>query len=394
MNKKIEVIELEVELEDIRRQIEGWFKSSTSLACILPILEVNAQLHGITNDEPGNWPKDFLQAMMQEDWREWVSAVKKEIESWHLFDAAKVVAFDEMERGATIIPLGELFTRKRCGKYKFRQIAMGNMLKKGRDYGETFSSTISADGLRWFFSLAVTCGKVVKGWDATTGYLQSEQRVPIYAYLPSHHGFSDLSFEALGTLRLHLMTVLEEEGIQGIRELSKQMMELLYDDNMEKDKVNVLEGFADSSLSLPRSQGCRLVMLNNAAISFTSKRHTTTDDSTAAAELTEQYLCACDVEGYRNLMQELRLKQDGPTVIWLDNQAAIQIAMNRGSLAKKTRAMDLRVMTIRNKIEEMKVVPMYLRTCEMIADIGTKALDPKLFTYLRDKLCGYWKGEG
>ncbi len=50
-------------------------------------------------------------------------------------------------------------------------------------------------------------------------------------------------------------------------------------------------------------------------------------------------------------------------------------------------------MTVRNKIEDMKVVPMYLKTCEMIADIGTKALDPKLFTYLRDKLCVYWAGE-
>jgi hypothetical protein len=96
---------------------------------------------------------------------------------------------------------------------------MGNTLKKGRDYGETFSSTISGDGLRWFFALAVTCGKEIKGWDATTGYLQSEQRVPIYAYLPSHHGFAEL----LGTLRLHLTTVLKEQGMQGIKELSKQM---------------------------------------------------------------------------------------------------------------------------------------------------------------------------
>ncbi len=87
-------------MEDVRNQVEGWFKSSTSLACILPILEVHAQLHGLANDEPGNWPKDFLQAMMKEDWREWVQAVKKEIESWHLFDAAKVVAYDDMERGA------------------------------------------------------------------------------------------------------------------------------------------------------------------------------------------------------------------------------------------------------------------------------------------------------
>ncbi len=71
-------------------------------------------------------------------------------------------------------------------------------------------------------------------------------------------------------------------------------------------------------------------------------------------------------------------------MIWQDNQAAIQIAMNRGALAKKTRAMDMRVMTIRNKIEDMKVVPMYLRTSEMIADIGTKALDPKLSS----SICG------
>ncbi len=50
-------------------------------------------------------------------------------------------------------------------------------------------------------------------------------------------------------------------------------------------------------------------------------------------------------------------------------------------------------MTIRNKIEDMKVVSMYLCTSEMIADIDTKALDPKLFVYLRDLLCGYWTGE-
>jgi hypothetical protein len=124
--------------------------------------------------------------------------------------------------------------------------------------------------------------------------------------------------------------------------------------------------------------------MNGAAISLTSKRHTTTDDSTAAAELTECYLCACDIEGYRNLMAELGIEQD--------NQAAIQIAMNRGALAKKSRAMDLKVLTLRNKVEDMKCVPIYLKTAEMIADIGTKALDPKLFCYLRDKLCGYWKG--
>ena len=41
----------------------------------------------------------------------------------------------------------------------------------------------------------------------------------------------------------------------------------------------------------------------------------------------------------------------------------------------------------------MKVVPHYLPTEKMIADIGTKALDPKQFCALRDKLCGYAEWE-
>ncbi len=65
--------------------------------------------------------------------------------------------------------------------------------------------------------------------------------------------------------------------------------------------------------------------------------------------------------------------------------------MNRGSLAKKTRATEIRVFSIRNKIEDMKVVPIYLETTKMIADLGTKALDPKLFCALRDVMCGYAK---
>ena len=51
-----------------------------------------------------------------------------------------------------------------------------------------------------------------------------------------------------------------------------------------------------------------------------------------------------------------------PTVLWQDNQSAIRIAMNRGSLAKKTRAMEVKVLSIRNKVEDMRVVPQYLET--------------------------------
>lgn len=170
---------------------------------------------------------------------------------------------------------------------------------------------------------------------------------------------------------------------------SSRMMGVKYNANQDLKERNVLTAYADSSFSIPRSQGCRIVLMNGGAISFTSKRHTTTDDSTTSAELTEIYLCSCDVEGFRNILAEIGLKPDGPTMLYQDNQSAIQIAMNRGSLSRKTRATEIRTLTLRNKVEDLKVVPIYLETTKMLADIGTKALDPKQFIYLRDQVCGY-----
>ena len=164
---------------------------------------------------------------------------------------------------------------------------------------------------------------------------------------------------------------------------------IIYLGCLARDELNILVAYADSSLSLPRSQGCRMIIMNGAVISFSSKRHTTTDDSTAAAELTEQHLCACDVEGLRNLMKEVGLEQLEPTVIYQDNEAAIQIAINRGALSKQSRHIDRRVLASRNKIEDGEVIPKYCVTAKMLADIGTKALPDAQFAYLRDLINGY-----
>jgi hypothetical protein len=162
-----------------------------------------------------------------------------------------------------------------------------------------------------------------------------------------------------------------------------------YTKHLNPSKRNILLAYADSGFSAPRSQGCRLVMMNGAAISFTSKRHSTTDDSTTAAELTEMFMCSCDVEGLRHLMDEVGLHQELPTTIYQDNKPAIQISMNRGALAKKTRAMELRTLSVRNKIEDGKVIPDYLPTEDMIADIGTKPLEIARFVRLRNAMTGY-----
>ncbi len=131
------------------------------------------------------WPRNFFEAMVSPDWREWVLAIKKEIASWMDFNAFTEIPFSSRTPGSSIVPLGELFTRKRDLSFKFRQYLMGNFLKKGKDYDETISSCISWDGIRWCASVACATDKMIHGLDAVTGFLQAKEQFDLYAFLPS-----------------------------------------------------------------------------------------------------------------------------------------------------------------------------------------------------------------
>ena len=164
---------------------------------------------------------------------------------------------------------------------------------------------------------------------------------------------------------------------------------ILYTKPVEEKCTNVLIAYADSGFGTPRSQGCSLIMMNGGVISLSSKRHTTTDDSTTAAELTQLHLCACEVMGLRNLMDEVGLHQELPTIVFQDSKPAVQIALNRGALSKKTRSMSLRVLSVRNKIEDGCIYPVLKPTEAMLADIGTKPTDVSVFQDMRDQINGY-----
>jgi hypothetical protein len=167
-----------------------------------------------------SWPKDFFQAMIKPDWREWIEAVKKEIASWLDFNAYSEIPFEQRTPGASIVPLGELFTRKRDGSYKFRQYLMGNLLRQGKDYDETFSACISWDGIRWSAAIACTTGKQIRGLDAVTGFLQAKEQFDLYAFLPSHGNYSELPYEDLAVLRHKLLDLVEKEGEQGFKKFA------------------------------------------------------------------------------------------------------------------------------------------------------------------------------
>jgi len=564
------------------------------------------------------WPKDFFAALVKPEWREWVAAVKKEIESWLAFNAYTEIAFVDRKPGSSIVPLGELYTRKRDGSFKFRQYLMGNLLKKGKDFDETFSACISWDGIRWSMSIACATGKEVRGLDAVTGFLQAKEQFNIYAFLPSHGSYSALSFEELAEVRMKLLRLMKKDGEQGLksfaaahkkesrvnpktcyqlnssiygapsanhewdmlfqgahvgkcgltlsevepslyvkmetneqdevvewmiatiwtddvryfgtkkildeyeRELEKHikvkflgvpgefvgveikqdlgrgllemkspkywetaydkfakyfpggvsernnplsvydekmMLEevvsdkdyeeakdlpyrelcgvisyaagcvklemryaisicgkhrgkwgkrqfkillkcfeygfttrhtgLIYSKGLDEHGLNVMYCYADSGHSLPRSYGSTVSMMNGSATSLSAKRHTLTASSTMHDESIEFSIAGNKMVGFRNMAIEMGFPQEKATTIYQDNEAAIQVMVNRGSLSKQSRHIERRVLTARNKIEDGQIMPKYCKTEEMVADIGTKALSDKQFAYLRDRLTGY-----
>ena len=58
-------------------------------------------------------------------------------------------------------------------------------------------------------------------------------------------------------------------------------------------------------------------------------------------------------------------------------------------MAKRSKAIDIRVFSIRNRIEDDEVQLKLISTLKMIADCGTKALDRRQFEFCRDVLNGY-----
>ena len=130
-------------------------------------------------------------------------------------------------------------------------------------------------------------------------------------------------------------------------------------------------------------------MLNCMPVTVNSGRHTTTDDSTMKAELTEAFLASTDVIALRNLMAEVGLFQEEPTLLYQDNKPAITVAENKGALHKASRALDIRVYALRNRIEDQAVMLKWIGSLSMLADLGTKILPTRTFKFLRDLVTGY-----
>ena len=196
-------------------KLEARKKDLDSVVSNIIVMLVEGEQVAFESKEKTNWPKNFFEVLVRKDWRSWVQAVKKELTGWDSNNAVTVVDMKDVPKNAKVVPLGELYTVKRNGTHKFRQYLMGNLLREGIDFKETFSTTVSNTGICLFFSLATSCNKEVWGWDAICGYLQCEEQYDVFAFLPSHHAYSSLEYEDIALMRQEFLQLVEDEGEEG-----------------------------------------------------------------------------------------------------------------------------------------------------------------------------------
>ena len=144
------------------------------------------------------------------------------------------------------------------------------------------------------------------------------------------------------------------------------------------DARNIFSAYTDSahgdSIDTGRSTSGYLLTIGGGAVSWSSRLQSLVAQSTTEAE----YIAAVDAGReaiwMRNLLSEIGYTLTGPTVLHMDNQSAISVAKNPEHHGRM-KHLDLRFFWLRDQVKAKLLVPKFVGTESMPADILTKPLD-------------------
>jgi hypothetical protein len=150
-----------------------------------------------------------------------------------------------------------------------------------------------------------------------------------------------------------------------------------------------LKGWCDSDyagdLDDRKSTTGYVYMLGSGAISWSSKKQPIVTLSTTEAEFVSAASCACQGVWLRNVLDYLRLKQQGSTVIYCDNSSSIKLSKNP-VMHGRCKHIDVRFHFLRDLTKDGVVELVHCRTEDQLADILTKPLKLDSFCKLREGL--------
>ena len=163
---------------------------------------------------------------------------------------------------------------------------------------------------------------------------------------------------------------------------------LVYDGRDSGDRVEVV-AYCDADFANDvngrKSVSGHVLLLANGTVSFgCAKQHCVAQSSTeseyvSAAEATKTVMWA------RDLLKEMELEQDEPTVLFIDNQSAIAQANNPED-RRRSKHIGVRYHLVRDSVEQGVIQTEHARTDMQVADIFTKPLARTAFERHREAL--------
>lgn len=155
-----------------------------------------------------------------------------------------------------------------------------------------------------------------------------------------------------------------------------------------KSKSSDIHVYADASHSIhqdAKGHSGLIITYNHNLILFKSRKQKITTLSSTESEL----VCLSDSISYiisiMNIFKELEININ-TKIIFQDNLSTIRMIHNEQPTTQRTKHINSRYFTVRERIEELGMKIEHLETKSMIADLLTKPLFGKLFIKFRNQL--------
>lgn len=170
---------------------------------------------------------------------------------------------------------------------------------------------------------------------------------------------------------------------QGVEQIiryikSTKNLRIKYTRHNETNKRNILLGYSDadwaSDVDTRKSQSGYVFYLNGGPISWASNKQSTVALSSVESEYIALSSATQELVYLRQLLEDIGYPQSSPTVIYEDNQGAIQLADNHGTYSKRTKHIDVRHHYLRDIIKNGWLLVRHIPTESQNADVLTKAL--------------------
>ena len=146
-----------------------------------------------------------------------------------------------------------------------------------------------------------------------------------------------------------------------------------------------LFGCSDANWCTRQSTSGCAFKIGTAIISYFSKKQGHISLSTFEAEISAGTLAACEAVHLRSLLASLGYKPKGPTIIKIDNTAALRVAEDP-VMHDKTKHILRKELKIRELVESGEVKVEYVESLKNFADFFTKPLPRKEFESFRKEI--------